>query len=270
MDLQQLLNTPQRPRLPFEIPETPLPLSQLSTQSWDSQNRPRHSSYELIIPSQSDLNTPSRRRQPSEIPLSQQSTQSWDSQNGPRPSSESSLALKSSQSNLPQTPQKQYPPATTRSDRIRIKTALDFNIPHDEIRKKYGFTEKQIQLAKQKLTPQKKGKCGRKPKITTPTRHRLEQWLLESDSHRHVAFRHILELAPPELCVQDCGEQAMRTAFKLVGYGRRVVKKNGFSDDPEVMAERVAFAQEGLIWTPERLFLQIFSDEVWVMGGAHT
>jgi hypothetical protein len=45
MDLQRILNTPQR-RLPSEIPETPSPitsLSRASTQSWDSQNGPRPS-----------------------------------------------------------------------------------------------------------------------------------------------------------------------------------------------------------------------------------
>jgi hypothetical protein len=36
------------------------------------------------------------------------------------------------------------------------------------------------------------------------------------------------------------------------------------------MQEHVEFAKEGLIWTPERLFHQIFSDEVWAMGGAYT
>ena len=36
MDLQRILNTPLRQRFPLEIPETP-PLSQISTQSWDSQ-----------------------------------------------------------------------------------------------------------------------------------------------------------------------------------------------------------------------------------------
>ncbi len=163
MDIRRLLNTPPRQRLLSEIPETPPPpppplsLSQLSTQSWDSQNGPYPSpSYELIIPSQSDLNTPSRRRQPSEIPLSQLSTQSWDSQNGPRPSSESLLALESSQNNLPQTPQKtQYAPTLTRTDRIRIKTAFDFNISPEKIRKKYGYTIAQIQRAKTlRLTPQ--------------------------------------------------------------------------------------------------------------------
>jgi hypothetical protein len=36
------------------------------------------------------------------------------------------------------------------------------------------------------------------------------------------------------------------------------------------MQERVDFAEEGKTWTPERLFHQVFSDEVWAMGGAHT
>jgi hypothetical protein len=55
-----------------------------------------------------------------------------------------------------------------------------------------------------------------------------------------------------------------------VGYGRLVAKRKGFLDDLEVMAERLAFAQEGITWTLGRLFYQIFSDEVWAMGGAHT
>jgi hypothetical protein len=119
----------------------------------------------------------------------------------------------------------------------------------------YGFIEKQIRLAKQRLTPQKKGHCGRKkPKVNTPTRHQLGQWLLESPSRCHIAFKYIRELTPPELGLQDCGEQAIRTAFKLVGYGRRVAERKGFSDDLEVMQERVDFAKEGLTWTPTRLF----------------
>lgn len=86
----------------------------------------------------------------------------------------------------------------------------------------------------------------------------------------HVSFRHIPALTSPQLGLESYGPQAKSTAFKLVGYGRRVAKRKGFSDDPEVMAERVAFAEEGLTWTPERLFHQIFFDEVWASGGAHT
>jgi transposase len=77
-------------------------------------------------------------------------------------------------------------------------------------------------------------------------------------------------LTPSELGLQDCKEQAIRTAFKLVGYGRRVAKRKGFSDDPAVIAERLAFAKQGIQWTRERLMQQIFSDEVWASGGAHT
>jgi hypothetical protein len=36
------------------------------------------------------------------------------------------------------------------------------------------------------------------------------------------------------------------------------------------MQERVAFAKEGITWSRERLYHQVFSDEVWAMGGAHT
>ena len=36
------------------------------------------------------------------------------------------------------------------------------------------------------------------------------------------------------------------------------------------MAKRLAFAKEGITWTPERLFHQIFSNEVWASRGAHT
>ena len=43
---------------------------------------------------------------------------------------------------LPQTPRKQYALPTTRSDRIRIKAALNFNIPIEQIQAKYGYTEK--------------------------------------------------------------------------------------------------------------------------------
>jgi hypothetical protein len=220
MDVRRLLNTPPRTRrLPSEILETPSP--------------------PLIPP----------------LPLSQLSTQSWDSRNGPRPPCESLTISSQNDISLPQTPQKQRATPTTRSDRIRIKTALDFNISPERIYKKYGYTISQILRARNsRLTPQYKAHCGRKPKINTPTRHRLEKWLLESPSRRHVAFKHIRELTPLELGLQDCGEEAIRTAFKLVGYGRQVAIKKGFSNDPEVIQERVDFAEEGLTWTPDRLF----------------
>jgi hypothetical protein len=81
-------------------------------------------------------------------------------------------------------------------------------------------------------------------------------------SRWHIAFKHIWQFTPLELGIQDCGEQATQTAFKLIRYSRRVAKQKGFSDDPQVMDERLAFAEEGITWTLERVFHQIFSDEV--------
>ena len=58
--------------------------------------------------------------------------------------------------------------------------------------------------------------------------------------------------------------------MKSLGYCRRVAKRKGFSDDPEVMRQRLEFARQAINWSQERLYSQIFSDEVWAMGGAHT
>ena len=75
--------------------------------------------------------------------------------------------------------------------------------------------------------------------------------------------QHILEFL-------RVGERAIKTAFDSLGYCRRVSKKKGFSDNLEVKEERVAFVEEGLTWTRERIENQIFSDEVWAMGGPFT
>jgi hypothetical protein len=62
----------------------------------------------------------------------------------------------------------------------------------------------------------------------------------------------------------------MHTAMKALRYRRRVAKRKGVSNDLEVMRKRLEFAQQAINWTRERLYLQIFSDEVWAKGGAHT
>ena len=190
----------------------------------------------------------------SPVSLSQASTQSWDSQNGPRP---------------PQTPiRRVYAPLTTRSDRIRIKTALEFGHNPREIHSKLGYTLRQIQHAKDhRNTPQQHKRGRQKPAIDTPKRQRLEQWLLASPSHRRTAYKHIPRMIPE---LEPFGDIAIRTAFKLVGYGRRTAKRKGFSDDPKVWQERLDFANEAIYWPFERVLLQIFSDEVWAFGGAHT
>lgn len=62
----------------------------------------------------------------------------------------------------------------------------------------------------------------------------------------------------------------MQTAFGLLGYGRRVSKRKGFSYDPFHRTLRLILARKGLQWSPDRLLQQCFSDEVWAYGGAHT
>ncbi|KAG4427265.1 hypothetical protein IFR05_017252, partial [Cadophora sp. M221] len=103
--------------------------------------------------------------------------------------------------------------------------------------------------------------------MNTPTRARLRDWLLQSPSHRHIAPKHIPSLVPE---FSAYGEEATRTGLKLVGYSRRIAKRKGFSDDPEVYRERLEFAEEAKHWSLERVLQQIFSDEVWAFGGAHT
>ena len=115
-----------------------------------------------------------------------------------------------------------------------------------------------------------KNKCGRKPIIQTPQQNALDRWLHPFPSYRRIPYRQISQQAPPELGLEGIGEKALATAFDLLGYSRRAAKKKGFSDDTVIWSERLQFAREAIHWTRERLCAQIFTDEVWAMGGAHT
>ena len=156
---------------------------------------------------------------------------------------------------------------TTRDTRIAIQTALRFNQPYSKIRTTLNVTEAQIKYAKSHpLTPQHH-RAGRQPAIRTPQRIALETWLLQSPSHRRLRYNQI-PLRLPQL--EGFGHDAIHTAMRTMGYVRRTAPRKGFSDDPVVCAERLAFAQQGITWDRARLYNQMFSDEVWAMGGAHT
>ena len=236
MDLQRILNTPPRQEI-LETPP-PIPLSQISTQSWDSQLGSQPAEW-------------SQFRQPSWSQLPYQPTESQPTESQPTD---------------PSTPTKRSC-CTDRDTRIAIKTALLFKIPYKEICGKLGVTEQQIWYAKNhRLTPQKT-RAGRHPLLRTPEKRELETWILESPSHRRVAFHNIPRFIP---LLQTRGEKAVRTAFKALNYVRRVSKKKGFSEDPRVMAQRVEFARKGITWSAQRVQKQAFSDEVWAHGGTHT
>jgi len=66
-------------------------------------------------------------------------------------------------------------------------------------------------------------------------------------------YQTILRHIPEFLRVR---EQAIRTAFDLLGYCRRASKKKGFLEELDVLEEQV------ITWTRERVENQIFSDEV--------
>jgi hypothetical protein len=128
---------------------------------------------------------------------------------------------------------------TTRSDPIRIKTALEWATPRSVWRRykdEYGFTLRQIRLVQQNLiTPQKKTKVGRKPTIPAEKVTKLKEWLLANPVYRYISFYN-LPTCTPELELQEYGFEAIRTVFKSIGYGRRVTKRKGFSDDLVHMA----------------------------------
>ena len=221
-------------------PRTPEPEAQLAP---ETHERPEF----IYSNSESDSSTES---------VDSESTQSWDVRNGPRP--------------VDLTP---HPPRrrdrsfeTDRDTRIKIQAGIMWHVPHALIRETLDVTDRQIRHAKNhRVTPQKAlGRRG-KTKLHTPQRRRLEAWLLESPSHRHMPWYRI-----PGRIGEDWGTQAVSTAFKLLGYVRRTSHKKGFSDDAEDMRMRVLFCQNAKTWTRERLNRQMFSDEVWAMGGAHT
>ena len=132
---------------------------------------------------------------------------------------------------------------TTRDQRVTIKTTLWSKVPWSKIRKELNVTNRQIQYTnRHRLTPQK-NKASTKPKLSTPRKRALEAWLLESPSRRHIPWKQILLYAHQ---FSDVGEDTIYTAFRALGYQRRVAKRKGFSTGPEVMRERLDFARQAI------------------------
>ncbi len=102
-----------------------------------------------------------------------------------------------------------------------------------------------------------------------PERNSLQCWLQLSPSHSRIPWGKI-PARHPELGLEGEGEKAMRTAFRQLGYVRRASKRKGFSDDSRHKQLRYEFAQEGVRWSREQVYNQIFSDEIWANEGAHT
>lgn len=165
-------------------------------------------------------------------------------------------------------PHKKYNLPTSRDQRLAIQTAPLFKVPNAEIQSKLNVTRGQISYARNHPTTPQKNKAGR-PLLRTPTRNYLQHWLQLSPSHARIPWRSIPARAP-ELQLDGVGEKAMKTAFRQLGYVRRTAKRKGVLEDPRVKQLRYQFALEAVNWSRQRVGNQIFSDEVWANGGAHT
>jgi hypothetical protein len=108
-----------------------------------------------------------------------------------------------------------------RDQRLRVQTLFnDTNYTISQIALQTGYTLRQIRYAlAYRLTPQKQ-KTGQRVVLSTPQRKRLIQWVTASKENRETAWIEI-----PGILGLDCGEKAIRTAFRKEGFGRRVSRK---------------------------------------------
>lgn len=84
-----------------------------------------------------------------------------------------------------------------------------------------------------------------------------------------MTYKSIPEMAP-ELELQGYGAKAIQTAVESQGFGRRVSKRKGFSNQEIHRQKRLEFALDAREWDRQRLYSQMFSDEVWANWGANS
>jgi hypothetical protein len=161
----------------------------------------------------------------------------------------------------PKTPRRH---ASKRDDRFRIETLyFEAGFTIDDICLQLNITRGQVRYAlEHRLTPQHY-KRGRPPTLSTPQRKRLIQWVTASADNRRVPWAEI-----PPILGWDCGEKAIRAAFKKEGYVRRIARRKPPLTD-EHMKERLNWAWEHLLWTEEQWFSVCWSDETWANPGRH-
>ena len=105
---------------------------------------------------------------------------------------------------------KQKHPELTRDQRLRVQTLFfDANFTREQICLQTGYTYDQIcYVIRHRLTPQKQ-RTGRRVFLNTPQRKRLIQWVTASEENRDTPW-----VAIPSILGFECGEKAIRTAFK--------------------------------------------------------
>lgn len=160
----------------------------------------------------------------------------------------------------PKTPQKQ----TTRDIRLKIQTlyyTAEWTISN--ICLQLNLTQRQVQYAlESRPTPQRHA-CGRKAILDIPRRKQLIEWVTSSRESRYTPWIEI-----PSILGWNCGEKAIRTAMKKEGYTRAVSRKKPPLSEQNRQI-RLQWALEHVNWTQEQWDKILWSDETWVMPGAH-
>jgi hypothetical protein len=113
-----------------------------------------------------------------------------------------------------------------------------------------------------RLTPQK-NRCGRRPFLNTPQRKRLVEWVTASEANRRVKWADI-----PAILEWNCGEKAIRAAFKKEGFVRRLARRKCPLTEQH-KKDRLDWAWEHLFWTDEQWDSILWTDETWVNPGKH-
>ena len=88
--------------------------------------------------------------------------------------------------------------------------------------------------------------------------------MTSSAANRRVKWADI----PPRLG-WDCGEKAIRAAFKKEGFVRRHARRKPPLSQQH-KEDRLNWAWEHVFWTEEQWFRVIWSGETWVSPGRHT
>ncbi|RKF84196.1 hypothetical protein GcM1_141011 [Golovinomyces cichoracearum] len=117
----------------------------------------------------------------------------------------------------PKTPLKQC----KSDDRLRTQTLYyDTGYTGAEIILTTGLSRDKIRYAlSHRLTPQYHAR-GRRVVLNAPQRKHLIQWFTSSAVNRLTKWKDI-----PALLEWNCGEKAIRTAFKKEGFVRRIVRR---------------------------------------------
>jgi hypothetical protein len=156
------------------------------------------------------------------------------------------------------------PKQLNRDDRLRVQTLyFDANWTIDDIVLQTNYTKDQVRYAiNHRITPQKQ-RCGTRPYLNTPQRKRLIEWVSASDTNRRVPWSEI-----PSILGWECGEKAIRTAFKKEGYVRRsALQKPPLTEEHK--KQRLEWAWEHLFWLDEEWDRILWTDDTWVRPGRH-